>query len=233
MTSVVKAEWTLKITDIAGNTQTLTYGQLLDMPKTTENAGLYCYGLLVTEGEWGGIKLSDILAQTNVDSTVGSIQFLAQDGYSITISIDTAMKPDTIIAYEKDGVPLQETLRLVLPEANGNYWISMITSINMTSSPASDNLSANFVRSIAPPTTPMPQPSQPQVQPTPTPTSRPTVEASAPPGTTQPEQQQQNITKQNASPQKQGIPVGFECGLVIVVVAAVGVCFVAYRRKSR
>ena len=231
-TSIANAEWTLKITDLTGNTQTLTYSQLLEMPKTTENAGLYCYGLLVTEGEWGGVKVSDLLAQMNIDSTVGSIQFSAQDGYSTTISLDTALQPDTIIAYEKDGVPLQETLRLVIPRANGSFWISMITAINMTAAVASDNLSPNYVRSIVP-TTPIPQPSQPQVQPSTAPKSDPTAEPSAPPVSTIHQEQQQNITKQSSSSLKQGTQVEVAYGLVIAVVAAAGVGFVAYRRKNR
>jgi DMSO/TMAO reductase YedYZ molybdopterin-dependent catalytic subunit len=231
MTSVANAEWTLKVTDLTGNTQTLTYSQLLDMPKTTVTAGLYCYGLLVSEGEWGGVKLSDLLAQTNVDSTVGSILFFAEDGYSIIISLDTAMKPDTIIAYEKDGISLQETLRLVLPEANGSFWISMVTSMNLTVSVASENLSANYVRSIAPPTTPMPQSSHPQLQPTATPRSQPTVQPSTPPVSTNQPEQQQNTTKQNSRPQSQWMPIEVTYGLVIVFAAVAVVGFVIYRRK--
>jgi DMSO/TMAO reductase YedYZ molybdopterin-dependent catalytic subunit len=231
MTSVANAEWTLKITDLTGNTQTLTYSQLLDMPKTTVTAGLYCYGLLVSEGEWGGVKLSDLLAQTNVDSTVRSILFFAEDGYSILISLDTAMKSDTIIAYEKDGISLQETLRLVLPEANGSFWISMVTSMNLTLSVASENLSANYVRSIAPPTTPMPQPSHPPLQPTTTPRSQPTVQPSTPPVSTNQPEQQQNTTKQNSSPQSQWMPIEVTYGLVIVFAAVAVVGFVVYRRK--
>jgi DMSO/TMAO reductase YedYZ molybdopterin-dependent catalytic subunit len=233
VTSVASAEWTLKISDASGNIVGISYSQLLEMPQTKVNADLYCYGLQVTGGEWGGVRVSDLLAQANVDSTGGAIQFSAQDGYSITIPLETALKADTIIAYEKDDVPLQETLRLVLPEANGAYWISMITSMNISSVDANANLSGNFVRSIMPHITPTPQQSQAYAQPTATPKSEPTVEPSAPPASTTPESQQ-NITKQIPSPAKQGMPIEFFYGLAIVVgigtVAGVG--FVAYRRKS-
>jgi DMSO/TMAO reductase YedYZ molybdopterin-dependent catalytic subunit len=232
MTSLVSAESTLKITDLTGNTTTVTYGELLAMPKTTENAGLYCYGLLVTEGDWGGVKLSDLLTQTNVDPAVSSINFQAQDGYSITIPIDKAMQPDTIIAYEKDGVPLTENLRLVIPEANGNFWVAQIITINMTSFQANENLSGNFVRTN-PHATPTPQSTPTPTQPTPTPTSHPTVEPSATPTNTTPLNQQQNITKQNSTPQKQGLAIEATYGIVIAVVAVAGVGFVAYTKRKR
>jgi len=150
MTPVARAEWNLQITDLTGNTDTLSFNTLLSMPKTTVNADLYCYGLMVTGGDWTGIKLSDFLDQTQISPNVGSIQFLAQDGYTVTIPIDMAMRSDVIIAYEKDNTPLPETLRLVIPGANGNIWISMITSMNMSSLQPSGNLSMNFVRSIVP-----------------------------------------------------------------------------------
>ncbi len=229
MTSVANAEWNIKVTDLTGNSITLTYSQLLAMPKTTESADLYCYGLQVTGGEWGGVKLSDILAQTDVDPAVKSIQFLAQDGYTITIPIDTAMQPNTIIAYEKDNIPLTETLRLVIPEANGNLWISMITSMNMTSLDASGNLAAYYVITIGPPITPSPQT---QTQPTSPPKSDPTAMPLASPSNATQPQHEQNTTKQNASSQEQASPVELVYGSVIVVVMAVAaVGFVVYRRK--
>jgi hypothetical protein len=60
------------------------------------------------------------------------------------------IRSDVIIAYEKDHAPLLETLRLVIPEANGNLWISMITSMNMSSLHPTENLSVNYVRTIVP-----------------------------------------------------------------------------------
>jgi hypothetical protein len=203
------------------------------MPQTKETADLYCYGLQVTGGEWGGVRVSDLLAQANIDSTGDAIQFSAQDGYSITIPMSTALQPDAIIAYEKDGLPLQETLRLVLPQANGAYWISMITSMNISSVKANSDLSGNFVRTIMPRISPTPQPPQASAQPTATPRVNPTVEPPAPTVTPTP-QAQGNITQQNPSPAKLVMPIEFLYGLAIAagIGTVVGVGFVAYRRKS-
>jgi len=38
----------------------LTYQQLTEIPKITEYVELYCYGNIVTSGEWGGLLLFSI-----------------------------------------------------------------------------------------------------------------------------------------------------------------------------
>ena len=44
------------------------------------------------------------------------------------------MRDDVIIAYEKDGEPLPETTRLVIPGTVGGQWISNITQISLPTS---------------------------------------------------------------------------------------------------
>ncbi|MCX6644682.1 MAG: molybdopterin-dependent oxidoreductase, partial [Candidatus Bathyarchaeota archaeon] len=79
-----------------------------------------------------GVSLSYLLQQAGVDPAVASIDFLALDGYKVSIPLTFAMQAYVIIAYEKDGLPLSEGLRLVLPGENGNLWIAKITSITMS-----------------------------------------------------------------------------------------------------
>ena len=106
------------------------------MPTTTVYAELYCDGSLATYGNWTGILLSDLLNKAQLTPEVSSIQFTASDGYKVTIPIELAMQPQTIIAYQKDGRPLIEGLRLILEGSNGAAWISLITTITMSSSGA-------------------------------------------------------------------------------------------------
>ncbi len=130
----------------------LTYQQLTEMPEITEYAELYCYGNLVTSGEWVGIQLSILLDQIGVSPDVNSVQFTAADLYSIAIPLQVAVSPQTIIAYQKDGVPLLEGLRLVLPGYNGASWICQIVSISLSSdvivAPASISIDGTMPRSV-------------------------------------------------------------------------------------
>ena len=135
------SRWNLQITTPNGTTTAMTYEDLLALPETAVSANLACYGTPIKYGDWQGVKLSDILDTAGFDQTVLSIDFGAQDGYSVSIPIDTAIRQDVIVAYAMNGVPLSETLRLVIPGANGNVWIAMITKISMSNVPLSDSIS--------------------------------------------------------------------------------------------
>ncbi len=178
-------EWNLTVTNLAGSATNYSLDQLLAMPVTNVSASLLCYGNIVTYGIWSGVSLSYLLQQAGVDSTVASIDFLAQDGYAVSIPLQVAAQPNVIIAYEKNGSPLTEELRLVLPDENGAMWIALITSIKMDT--AIINLN-QYLASTAPGTNIVPQMKssgqsvQPQQTPVPTqPTTLPKNEANVTP----------------------------------------------------
>ena len=126
----------LQITNLSGTKFTFTPQELTAMPKTYVYSDLFCYGNLVVTGNWGGIQLNYLLSQANLTAEVGSVQFLASDGYKVIIPINLALEPQVIVAYEKDEQSLSEEYRLVLPELNGAAWIAQITSLTMLASSA-------------------------------------------------------------------------------------------------
>ena len=122
----------LQVTNLAGETYNFTRSQILAMPKTAVSASLYCYGFLMASGSWSGVRLSYLLQQTGADyANASSIDFVASDGYQMSVPIEAAFREDVIVSYEMDGKSLSEGFRLVIPEANGNTWIAMITTISM------------------------------------------------------------------------------------------------------
>ncbi len=126
----------LEIVNLSGISFVFSYTELFEMPKTVVYAELYCDGVLTTYGNWSGVLVSYLLAQAQATPEVGSMQFVASDGYRVAIPISLAIQPQIIIAYEKDGQPLIEGLRLIIPDANGASWIASITSITMSTSGA-------------------------------------------------------------------------------------------------
>ena len=126
------ANSTIEVVNLSNDSYNYTYQQLTEMPQTNVDAELFCYGNLVSSGGWSGVQLNYLLAQTNITSEVMSIQFTASDSYKVTIPIQLAVAPDTILAFEKVGEQLTG-LRLVLPGVNGAAWINRIVSINMGS----------------------------------------------------------------------------------------------------
>lgn len=126
----------LEITNLSGTSINLSQEDLQAFPTTTVYAELYCDGSLAAYGNWTGILLNDLLIKAQLTPGVSSIQLAASDGYKVNIPIELALQPQTIIAYRKDGEPLTEGLRLILEGSNGAAWISLITTITMSSSGA-------------------------------------------------------------------------------------------------
>ncbi len=197
------------------------------MPKTTVYADLKCYGVPISSGEWEGVKLSDLLNVAGLDPSATLVDFKAQDGYSVSIPIEMALRPDVIVAYDLGGLPLSETLRLVVPDSNGNLWISMITqialgtqilSVAIAGTPSLSAFQQFRPSTDIPITQPSPQPTQQQLTSTPDPTINSTI--------VEPTVAPTNVTLPESDQQVSGASVsGFSLGNVWWVL--VGVCLVA------
>jgi DMSO/TMAO reductase YedYZ molybdopterin-dependent catalytic subunit len=233
-------EWDLKITNLSGNTIDYTYSQLLAMPMSNVSASLLCFGNLVTSGLWSGVSLSYLLAQVGVDPSVASVDFEAQDGYTVSIPLQVAMQSNVIIAYEQDGSPLFEELRLVLPEVNGAMWIALITSITMDATiiDLDQYLAANSEaqNSQLPPLNSIGQSAAQQqvplqTQPTATPKTTTNTQPTAPPtNTTQTDQK--TSPPQVSSPTNVGFPVAAAYAIALgAIIGLVAVSCLAISRR--
>jgi hypothetical protein len=237
-TTSAAAAGDLQIINYEGTPQIYSYTYIESLPKTYVQSDLYCYSLWVTGGNWGGVKLSELLASTGVDlSSIGSVQFIASDGYQVKLDAPTALRPDVIVAYEKDDIPLTETYRLVYPGANGALWVSMITSITASQIPIEVSQTGNsnnpppaqFTNNNNPITS-TPPPSHTttnQPTPTPAPTNNSITHPVAPPTNTPETTTDTNNTQENST-----FPVEISFAAVVAVVAApVAASFVLIRRR--
>jgi DMSO/TMAO reductase YedYZ molybdopterin-dependent catalytic subunit len=131
------SEWTLIVDGAVNQPLNLTLSDLAAMPRKTVNSALYCLGSLVTSGDWVGVKLGYLLETAGLQDEAASLTFHASDGYEIVLDLTDAFHENVIIAYELNGHPLSETLRLVVPWKNGNNWIAWVTQITVTTVPVS------------------------------------------------------------------------------------------------
>jgi len=132
--TVIDTEWRLTVTGLVNNSLNLTLVDLVAMPQTTIFAQIYCVGppgFLVEEGNWTGIKLALLLDKAGVASNAVKVAFFASDGFSTDLTVASARYDDVIVAYEKDGKPLSETLRLVVPGRWGYKWIHHLNRIEI------------------------------------------------------------------------------------------------------
>ncbi len=117
-----------------GQPLNLAYDELVAMPRVTVSAELVCPGFFTIKGNWTGVRLRLVLEKAGFDLNADTVKFFAQDGYEVSLSMRDAVRDDVILAYEKDGTPLAEKTRLVIPGTVGGQWISNITKIALPSS---------------------------------------------------------------------------------------------------
>jgi len=108
-----------------------SYPEITAMPKTTVYAELDCIGTFVASGNWTGVQLSYLLERAGVTQQAETLELYANDGYSTHITYTTATREDVIIAYDLNSNALPEVTRLVIPNTNGDIWISNITRIKV------------------------------------------------------------------------------------------------------
>lgn len=127
-------DWQLTVTGLVQTPLNLSLTELTALPKTTQVATLVCVdypGTTLAEGNWTGVKLSYLLEEANVSDTAIKVAFHAADGYSTDLTIERAMQDDVIIAYQLNGQPLTDPLRLVVPGHWGYKWISQLAHIEL------------------------------------------------------------------------------------------------------
>lgn len=130
--SSLNNEWRITVTGLVTNPLNFSLTELTAMPQTNVEATIYCVdfpNVVVATGKWTGIQLSTLFQQAGVLPSAIKVAFYAADGYSTDLDLTSADQPNVILAYEKDGSPLTETLRLVVPGRWGYKWISQVTSI--------------------------------------------------------------------------------------------------------
>jgi hypothetical protein len=217
------SEWRLTVYGSNNNCLNLSLSDLAAMPKSTVNAVLSCYGLIVADGNWGGVNLGLLLNMSGVEENTASIQFRAIDGYTITLPLEDAMQENVIIAYEIDNQPLPEGLRLVVPWANGNVWISMITSISQTNTIVSES---QLPTPISPPIPEFTIP--PQQSPTPESRNQSTTPTATLPSNTQPQPAPQQDSPGSILPNEYNYLIA--SAIIALIAAATGYLF--YKRRK-
>jgi DMSO/TMAO reductase YedYZ molybdopterin-dependent catalytic subunit len=117
-----------------------TYGDILEMESVKQVTTLECVsntvgGPYISNAEWTGVPLRDVLAQAGVRDGVVDVALYADDDYSDSIPLEKAMEPDVILAYEINGEPLPDDhgypLRLVVPGIYGMKHVKWIRHIEL------------------------------------------------------------------------------------------------------
>jgi DMSO/TMAO reductase YedYZ molybdopterin-dependent catalytic subunit len=85
----------------------------------------------VAEGNWTGVQLADLIETAKASSGALKVAFYASDGFSTDLTLAAATRDDIVVAYNHNGQPLPETIRLVVPGRWGYKWISNLDHVEL------------------------------------------------------------------------------------------------------
>jgi hypothetical protein len=111
------------------------------MPSQQQMATLTCIsnevgGDLISNAEWTGIRLAELLAKAIVQSTASEVVLYAKDGYTESFPLSKALAPTTMLVYLMNGVSLPKRhgfpARLIVPGKYGIKNVKWLTKIELT-----------------------------------------------------------------------------------------------------
>ena len=143
--AAARGVWTLHVDGAVSHPARLTLEQLAALPRRTQTVNNYCVEGWVAAAAWTGVRVSDLAKVVRPAADAQYVDFASFDsGYHESWDMESAMHPQTLIAYAMDGrwlgaehgaparlhspikLGYKSTKYLVrvtfLPERNGGYW---------------------------------------------------------------------------------------------------------------
>jgi DMSO/TMAO reductase YedYZ molybdopterin-dependent catalytic subunit len=104
-------KWSLRIDGLVDHPVTLRYSEIAALPSMQVPRTLECIsndvgGDLISNGQWTGVRLADVLQQTGVQSGATYLLFTCADGYTSSLKMPQGIDPATLLVYQLDGAPL-------------------------------------------------------------------------------------------------------------------------------
>jgi DMSO/TMAO reductase YedYZ molybdopterin-dependent catalytic subunit len=117
--------WRLRVEGLVGRPQSLTYDDLLSLPRAEQVSDFHCVtGWSVKNVRWAGVRFGDLLDAARPEPWASVLTFVsAEVPYVDTLTVEEAGLRDVMLAYEMDGKPLAREhgapVRVVIPEMYG------------------------------------------------------------------------------------------------------------------
>jgi DMSO/TMAO reductase YedYZ molybdopterin-dependent catalytic subunit len=101
--------WRIEVTGLCRKPHAFTWQELVGMPKTVADARLTSVTRFSVRGEWGGVRVSDILETVEADASAKFVRFWSVGKtYHTSVSMEIARRERMLLAYEFDGEYLDE-----------------------------------------------------------------------------------------------------------------------------
>ena len=152
-------EWRLNVDGVVSRPLTLTMDDLKTLPRVELVGVLECAGNgrsfyqprvagtqwafgSVGNGRWAGVRFRDVLAKAGLKESAKHILLDGSDSplgkmpkFQRTVTVQKALDPDTLLAYEMNGQPLPDEhgfpLRLIASGWAGDSWVKWLHHIEV------------------------------------------------------------------------------------------------------
>ncbi|MEI1375122.1 molybdopterin-dependent oxidoreductase [Nostoc sp. UHCC 0926] len=131
------AQFRLRIDGEVSNPMQLSMADIQKLPLTSMVIRHICVEGWAAIVEWGGVRLRDLVALVQPKSNVRYVYFKSADGYYESWDLASAVHPQTLMAYQKNGQPLSvdngAPMRLASPIKLGykqSKWVTQITFVS-------------------------------------------------------------------------------------------------------
>jgi len=122
----------ISFTGLVANPVNFTLDDLRSMPNATITSELTCVdGQSLGVHTWTGVKLKNLLQARGILEGAIKVAFFAGDRYATDLTVQDAMRDDVLVAYLKDGSPMSQNTKLVVPGKWGYKWIDGIAEIRL------------------------------------------------------------------------------------------------------
>jgi DMSO/TMAO reductase YedYZ molybdopterin-dependent catalytic subunit len=130
-------EWRLEITGLVDHPVSLTYDDLLALPRAHQVTDFHCVtGWSVPHVRWGGVRFRDLLALAKPRPEATAIRFVSmEEPYVDALTLEQAQLPNVMLATHMDGGPLSRPhgapARLVIPEMYGYKGVKWLQRLEL------------------------------------------------------------------------------------------------------
>ena len=130
-------DWRLEIDGLVERPVSLTYDQLLALPRARQVSDFHCVtGWSVPKVRWAGVRFADLLALARPMQSAKAIRFVSMENpYDDSLTLEQALLPNVMLAYELDGKPLSRPhgapARVVIPEMYGYKGVKWLTRMEL------------------------------------------------------------------------------------------------------
>jgi DMSO/TMAO reductase YedYZ molybdopterin-dependent catalytic subunit len=114
------AGWDFKMTGAVAEPRTLTYEEVMALPRRTVRADVHCVTRWsLFDSDWEGIPISEVMKIVQLQPEATHVMVHAEQGFSANLSLDDFLREDNMLVDRRNGEPISREhgwpLRLFVP----------------------------------------------------------------------------------------------------------------------